>query len=121
MKTGVLGLAGLIITICTQAQNVMTPERLWQLGRVSSVGVTPDGQQLIYRVSTPVVAENTNQVKMFTMPVAGGSPKEVSNAEGLLKDKNISPDGKYRISVRDVKIQNVFGKEFYPALQKSNA
>ena len=106
MKTRVLALAGVIITICTQAQNVMTPERLWQLGRVSSIGVTPDGQQLIYRVSTPVLAENTNQVKMFTTPLAGGSHKEISNAEGLLKDKNISPDGKFRkIQVRTLDVR----------------
>ncbi|MEX2231708.1 MAG: S9 family peptidase [Cyclobacteriaceae bacterium] len=121
MKTRVLLLASVMITIYTQAQNVMTPERLWQLGRVSSLGVTPDGQQVVYRVSTPLVAENTNQAKMFTVFLTGGSPKEITSAEGLLKDKNISPDGKYRISVRDVKIQKVFGKEFYPALQKSNA
>lgn len=103
------------------AQNVMTPERLWQLGRVSAVGVTPDGRDLIYRVSTPVIRENASRSSMFSVPVAGGTPKELREQEGLLKDKNISPDGKYRISVREVKVQRVFGKDFYPELEKSNA
>jgi dipeptidyl aminopeptidase/acylaminoacyl peptidase len=121
MKTAVILLASVALVFHTVAQNVMTPERLWQLGRVSAVGITPDGQQLVYRVSTPDITENTSQVKIYAVPLAGGSSREIGSAEGLLKDKNISPDRKYRISIKDVKIQKVYGKDFYPALPKSNA
>src|SRR5688500_20302906 len=105
MKTGVLGLAGLIITICTQAQNVMTPELLWQLGRVSPVGITPDGQQLIYRVSTPNIAENTSEVKTYTVPLEGGTAREVTRIEGLLKETHASPDGSYRSVAAEVEVR----------------
>ena len=121
MKRVLLCLLGVVILFHAGAQNVMTPEGLWQLGRVSAVGITPDGQQLIYRVSTPAIVENTNAVKMYTVPLAGGSHREITSAEGLVKDKNASPDGKYTISVREVKVNKVFGKDFYPDLQKSNA
>lgn len=121
MKKVVLLLAGAMLVFHAEAQNVMTPELLWQLGRVSSVGITPDGHQLIYRVSTPNVPENTSNVKTYTVSLEGGSAREVTSIEGLLRDRNTSPDGKYRIAPTEVKVQKVYGKDFYPALEKSNA
>lgn len=115
------GILCLFIVVHVSAQNVMTPEWLWQLGRVSAVGLTPDEQDIIYRVTTPVIQENSSQTRTFSVPVSGGAPKEVQGQEGLVNDKNISPDGKYQISVREVKVQKVFGKDFYPELEKSNA
>jgi hypothetical protein len=32
-----------IVSVLTTAQNRMTPELLWQLGRVSPVGISRDG------------------------------------------------------------------------------
>jgi dipeptidyl aminopeptidase/acylaminoacyl peptidase len=121
MKTVILLIASVFFTFHTGAQKVMTPENLWQLGRVSAAGVTQDGQQLIFRVGTPEISENTSRVKIYKIPLAGGKAEEISSEAGLVKDKNLSPDGKYRISVREVKVQTVFGKDFYPALPKSNA
>ena len=122
MKKFILFLA-FVITISTQAwtQNVMTPEGLWQLGRVSARGITEDGQQLVYQVSTPEIPGNTNRVRIFTMPLAGGLPQEVKDVEALLKDKNIGPDGNNRIAIKEVKVQKIFGKDFYPELPQSNA
>ncbi|HEY9489270.1 MAG TPA: hypothetical protein VIQ51_13090, partial [Chryseosolibacter sp.] len=120
MKKLSLSILCVIFALHTQGQNVLTPEGLWQLGRVSAVGITPDAKQVIYRVSTPVIEENAAHVKVYTVLLAGGVPEEVANIEGLLRDKNISPDGKFRIDVREVKIQKVYGKDFYPDLAKSN-
>lgn len=117
----VLLVAVLSISGGALGQNVMTPEGLWQLGRVSGLGITPDGRQIIYRVSTPDIAENKSRSVTYSIPLTGGSPVEVSAVEGLLKDKNVSPDGKYRISVKEVKLKKVFGKDLYPDLPKSDA
>ncbi len=103
------------------AQNVMTPELLWQLGRVSADGLTSDGQQLVFTVSTPVIATNSSESKTFVIALAGGTAREIQSRQGMVKDKRISPDGKYRIAVREVKMQDVFGKDIYPDLPKSNA
>ncbi len=103
------------------AQNVMTPEQLWQLGRVSADGLTSDGQQLVFTVSTPVIATNSSESKTFVIALDGGTAREIQSRQGMVKDKRISPDGKYRIAVREVKMQNVFGKDIYPDLPKSNA
>jgi len=108
------------IALTVYAQTVMTPERLWQLGRINALGITSDGHEILYRVSTPVISENKSITKTYSLPLSGGSPREITDVAGLLRDKNVSPDGAHKISVREVKIQKVFGSDFYPQLEKSN-
>src|SRR6476620_8172915 len=101
------------------AQNVMTPELLWKLGRVTVIGLSPDGQNILYKVGTPSVEENKTNTKYYTIPVSGGNATEVKDSKGLVVDKNISPDGKYLVYHDEVKTTPVLGKDFYPDLQKS--
>jgi hypothetical protein len=37
----------------SSAQNKITPELLWKLGRVSAMGLSKDGKFVVYAVSTP--------------------------------------------------------------------
>ena len=104
----------------SNAQNVMTPELLWKLGRITALGLSSDKKFIIYSVSTPDAAENKSHRSNYVIPVGGGEPVQISNTDSLLRSDRISPDGKYIISSEDVKIKNVFGKDFYPELKKSN-
>lgn len=103
------------------AQDRMTPELLWKLGRVSGLGISKDGKSVIYNVSTPDVAANKSSRKSFILPVGGGAPVLISKPDSLLADKNISPDGKYILSNKEVKIKKISGGDYYPELTKSNA
>ncbi len=103
------------------AQNVLTPELLWKLNRVSALGISKDGKNIIYKVSTPTVEENKLNSKYFFIPVEGGKPVEVADYKTLINDKNVSPDGKHIVYSEEVKMENVNGKDFYPELDKSNA
>ncbi|AWI25140.1 S9 family peptidase [Flavobacterium pallidum] len=103
------------------AQNVMTPELLWKLGRLSPVGISIDGKNIVYKVSTPSVEENKSNSKYYSIPVTGGTPVEVTDYKSLVKDKNISADAKYTVYNDEVKLANVHGKDFYPELDKSDA
>jgi len=111
------------MSITTSAQQVLSPEILWKLGRVSALGISKDGKSIVYKVSTPAVEENKSNSKFYTVPVTGGNAVEVleEQTKDLLKDKNISPDGKYILSSAEVKTENVLGKDFYPELDKSEA
>jgi hypothetical protein len=55
----------IIVFVCaqTKAQEVMTPERLWQLGRVGAIGISQDERFLVYRVAVPNIATNTTSVR----------------------------------------------------------
>lgn len=120
MKQVLFFFALLMASTGTLAQEVMTPERLWQIGRVSGVGITTDQDAVVYRVTTPDIATNTSETKLYRIPLEGGQPQELSNVDRLIADRNVSPDGKYQISVQEVKVQKVLGKEFYSDLPLSD-
>lgn len=102
------------------AQNVMTPELLWQLGRVSPLGISKDGQSVIYRVTTPSVENNDFSSKVYSVPVNGGTAVEIENHSELVHDKNLSPDGKHQLYHKAVKLQKVLGKDYYEGVEESN-
>jgi dipeptidyl aminopeptidase/acylaminoacyl peptidase len=104
---------------CSNSQN-MTPELLWQLGRVSGLGVSMDGKNVIYRVSTPNISEDKSSSQLFSVPLVGGPPQLISTTSGRLHDRNLSPDGKWMIRTKDVKINKVTAQDFYPDLTKAN-
>ena len=89
------------------AAQTMTPELLWSLGRVTPLGISKDGKNVVYKVATPSVAENKSQNKFFTVPIGGGASVEVQDYKALLKDKNVSPDGKYILYHEAVAIDDV--------------
>ena len=101
------------------AQDRMTPELLWKLGRVGALGVT-ENNQLIYSVSYPDVANNTSTRKYFSVSVDGGEPTELESIEGLLPDPKMSADGRWKVSHQSVKIDKVSGQELYPKYDESN-
>ncbi|HMI07754.1 MAG TPA: S9 family peptidase [Flavobacterium sp.] len=103
-----------------EAQNVMTPELLWKLGRVTALGISKDGKNVVYKVATPDMAENKSNSKYYTVPVNGGNALEVTDYKSLVSDKNLSPDGKFLVYNEEVKIDNVLGKDYYPDLKKSD-
>lgn len=100
--------------------NVMTKELLWQLGRVNPVGITEKGDYLIYKVGTPNIEKNSIEYKTYQVTIDGRKIKEIDTADGLIKDRNLSADGKYKLSNEEVKIQKVLGKDRYPDLKDAN-
>ena len=106
--------------LTASAQNVMTPELLWKLGRISPLGISKDGKNIVYKVSTPSIEENKSSSKYYTIAITGGTAVEIKDTKEILADKNISPDGKYTVYHEEVKIDKVLGKDYYPNLDKSN-
>ena len=108
------------IASISMAQNVLTPEKMWGLGRLSVVGMSNDGKSIIYKVATPSIEENKSKSKYYSVALSGGNSTELTDTKGLVKDKNISPDGKLILSSSEVKVTKVLGKDLYPELEKSN-
>lgn len=110
-----------VVAMQVHAQdNVMTKELLWQLGRVTPVGITEKGDYLIYKVGIPNIEKNNIEYKTYQVTIDGKRIKEIEKADGLIKDRNLSPDGKFKLSNEEVKIQQVMGKDRYPELKESN-
>ena len=108
------------MSIAASAQQVLSPELLWKLGRVTPLGISKDGKLVVYKVTFPSVQENKSSSKFYTMPISGGSASEVKDTKDLLADKNVSADGKFIVSTQEVKTEKVLGKDYYPNLEKSD-
>ncbi|HPI00358.1 MAG TPA: S9 family peptidase, partial [Chitinophagaceae bacterium] len=110
----------LVCNIAGYAQNQLTPELLYKLGRVNTIGLSKDKKNILYIVDVPNIEANAFNRKRYMIPITGGNATEIKNADSLVQNQYMSPDGKYIISSKAVKVKNIFGSDFYPALKKSN-
>ncbi|OFM81715.1 peptidase S9 [Weeksella sp. HMSC059D05] len=108
------------ITTISMAQNYMTPEKLWQVKKVSPVGLTHDQKKLVYKVATPDIETQEDKVAYFQVSLQGGKAVEVQDYKKLVIDKNKSKDGTKTLSTEEVKLQRVYGKDYYPQYPESN-
>ena len=120
MRNQLTAISALFIASFSFGQNRLTPEMLWQLGRVNGLGISKDGNYIVYSVGIPNAAENKTSRKSYIIPIDGGQPILISKPDSLLANKNVSPDGKYMLTNKEVKIKKTTGSDFYPALAKSN-
>ena len=97
----------------------MTASLLWQLGRITALGLSKDKKNIVYKVDTPSIEENKPETQHYFIPINGGEPTQIENTDTILSNKNCSPDGQYLLSHQEVKLQNVLGKDFYPELEKA--
>src|SRR5436309_1438243 len=87
-------LTGLLISTMAVAQDKMTPELLWQLGRVSGEAISADGKTVIYGVSQINMTENKGEKNLYAIPLAGGTPKQLTQTPGAEGDVAILPGNK---------------------------
>lgn len=106
--------------IFTFAQNNLSPEMLWKLGRVSPLGISTDKNFILFDVGTPNMENNKINHKTYKLPVGGGDGVLIDNTDGMLTDSKISPDGKYKLVSKPVQILKVTGADIFPDLPKSD-
>ncbi|UOY07795.1 alpha/beta fold hydrolase [Muricauda sp. SCSIO 64092] len=109
-----------MITFGISQSKVMTPEQLIELNRVSAVGLTNDGSQVVYKTSSFDLKTNTRSSRTFSVSVHGGDPQSLDDGGKLVRDKNLSPDGKWKLMAKEVKLQNVSGLDHYDDVPNSN-
>lgn len=112
---------GTLFSFHLSAQEVMNQKTLVELNRVSPIGISTDQKNVIYAVSKVDVEANTKSTKTFVLPLTGGTPKEIKDVSDFIIGGNkISNDGKWKLVSEDVKIDPVFGTDFYPNFKQSN-
>lgn len=72
----------------------MTPELLWKLGRVNGECLSPDGKNVIYGVTYYNVQANKGDENLYSVPIAGGAPKQLTSTIGAEYNVEFSPQGK---------------------------
>lgn len=86
--------ASLIFMGSVFAQQKLTPEKLWELGRVSEAVVSPDEKQIVFGVTWFDLKENKSVRDLYTIPVAGGEMKNITNTASSEYNAVWRPDGK---------------------------
>ena len=76
------------------AQNRLTPELLWKLGRISDFKISPDGKSILYGVTKYNVADNKGNRDLYLIPVTGAYPTKLTDFAGSEFNELWRPDGK---------------------------
>lgn len=110
-KIAFLSLAILLLFSCTKKETVstsknylpetpqltsdiMTPEVLWSFGRLSEPQVSSDGETVLYTVTYYNIEENKSYRDIYSIPIAGGEPENLTNTPGNEANVVWRPDGK---------------------------
>ncbi len=93
MKKLLYTLLTLLMIEPTFAQQKLTPELLWQLGRVGNPTLSPDGKTVLYEVKNYDVPTNKGTNIVYLMPATGGAAVAVTTAEVNAFSARFRPDG----------------------------
>lgn len=102
------------------SQNMMTPELLWKVKRLSPIGISDDNQNILYSLTEYQAEAGTKTIKRYIISLKGGKAKEIEDPSKLLTDKSISPNKTKKIEIKKIKLENVLGKDLYPNLKESD-
>ncbi|MRG46680.1 prolyl oligopeptidase family serine peptidase [Chitinophaga sp. SYP-B3965] len=92
-------LAGILFIQNSMAQQKMSPELLWQLGRVSGETVTADGT-VLYGVSRYNLADNKSERNLYAIPLSGGTAKQLTTSPGAESGTQVLPNGRILYSYK---------------------
>jgi len=91
----------------TAQTQTLTPELLWQLGRVELDCTSPDGQYAVYGVRRYDMARNKGYRVLHLVNVRSGETKTLTSAEQTVSDAEFRPDGQRIGFLRDGKLYEI--------------
>lgn len=94
MKKIYLSLFGLSLFSLNAQDDIMTPQTLWKLGRVSLETVSPDGKNFIFGITNYNIEENKGNRNLYSMGMNGEGKKQLTDKEGSEYGANYLMDGK---------------------------
>ena len=75
------------ITSISQSKQILTPELLWKVERLSGISLSKNGKNVVYSVSTPDIAEDRIKQKTFVVSIDGGPSVQILNDDSIFKEK----------------------------------
>ncbi|PIE99257.1 MAG: S9 family peptidase, partial [Polaribacter sp.] len=107
-----------LFTMTIMAQNVMTPEKLIQLKKVSAKGISKDGKFVIYQTSQYNIKKHKTKKKLFKIAIDGGEPIEIKKAKQFLDNPKIKNG--LKLFSKAVQLENIKGSDIHKDAPKSN-
>lgn len=91
----------------TAQKQLLTPELLWQVGRVSLDCVSPDAASAVYGVQRFDVAKNNSTRTLYLVHLQTGQTRPLTDTETTASDAAFHPSGKRVGFIRDGKLFEV--------------
>ncbi len=73
----------------------LTPELIWQLGRIGNVSVSPNQKQVLYTVSYTDIKENKSYSDIYLLNIEKDKIKQLTDTKSNEMAVAFSPDGKW--------------------------
>ena len=91
----------------SQAAERLTPESLWNMKRVSSPAISPDGKTVVFAVKVYDIQTNKSNVDLYSVSTGGGEEKLLAGGPHHDMEASWSADGStiYFLSNRTEKMQ----------------
>lgn len=93
------------------AQNLLTPEILWSLGRVNGEALSKDGKKLYYTVTNYDVQKNKGNTQLYSLEISSGIIEKISEADSYAGNACFDSGGNL--------IYSKDGQIYHQLLQKS--
>src|SRR6478752_3448937 len=90
----VLLLGGMVVWAQTQPKQPFTTETMLKLSRISEPALSPDGTQVAFTVQTIDVPNNAKPTQIYVVPLAGGTPHQLTREGSTNGRPRWSPDSK---------------------------
>ncbi|GAF04580.1 S9 family peptidase [Saccharicrinis fermentans] len=71
----------------------LTPELIWQLGRVGNVSLSPDKEEVLYTVAYTNIKENKSYTDIYKITLKSGKTTQLTNSAINETSVKFSPDG----------------------------
>ncbi len=85
----------LLMSVSLSAQNTFTPEKMWELHRVGSPAVSPNGELLLYTTRSYTIKDNTGSTVLHVYSLKENTPaKNIINLPENPSQVAWRPDGK---------------------------
>lgn len=83
------------IAATQQAASPLTPETMWQLKRIGTPALAPDGRHAVYAVTQFDDEHDSGDADLYVVPTTGGKPARLTSTPGNESEPAWSPDGRY--------------------------
>ena len=94
MKNHIVYFLLFLVFIRTSAQDLMTPELLWKLGRLSLETLSPDGNTAIYGVTHYDMQSNKGTRQLYFLDLKTGTSSPIKGITGNASGFQYAPSGK---------------------------
>lgn len=94
MKKGLLTGLALLTVLLGHSQERFTAEKLWSLGRVSDMQLSPDSKAIIYGVTWYDIKSNKGNRDIYKLDLGSQTPSKITDFKGSEINAIYRPDGK---------------------------